>query len=91
MADGNEMPKVDFEKQGGSIDKRTRQLMDEVDVMNKTRLQRLTRMRKNAKVTAGLISAAMLGIYAYSMYAVRQETFLDVLDEEVRQQKSKQA
>ena len=48
---------------------------------------RLARMRRNAKVTAGLISVGLVSIYAYSMYAVRQETFLDVLDEEVRQQK----
>jgi len=37
------------------------------------------------------VTASILGIYAYSMYAVRQETFLDVLDEEVRQKQSKQA
>ena len=47
-------------------------------------------MRKNAKVTAGLISVGLVSIYAYSMYAVRQETFLDALDDEVRQQKTSQ-
>jgi len=83
------MPKVDLH--GANIDKRTRQLMQEVDLMNKTRLERLARQRKGAKWTAGFVTASILGIYAYSMYAVRQETFLDVLDEEVRQKQTKQA
>ena len=40
MGDSDRMPRVDFSKQGAAIDKRTRQLMQEVDVMNQTRLAR---------------------------------------------------
>ena len=40
MGDSDRMPRVDFSKQGGNIDKRTRQLMQEVEIMNQTRLAR---------------------------------------------------
>lgn len=80
MANSDEMPKVDFMKEG-EIDKRLLQQIKFVERQNLIRAARLNRMRKNARFTGLLLGGITLSIYGYSIYSIKQETFLDDFEE----------
>lgn len=80
MTNSDQMPKVDFNKDG-EIDKRLLQQMKFVERQNLLRASRLNRMRTNARYTGLLLGAITLSIYGYSIYSIKQETFLDDFDE----------
>lgn len=74
------MPKVDFQKDG-EIDKRLLQQIKFVERQNLVRATRLNRMRKNARYTGLILGSISLSIYVYSIYSIKQETFLDDFEE----------
>lgn len=76
MANSDQMPKVDFVKEG-EIDKRLLQQIKFVERQNLLRAVRLNRMRKNARFTGLILGGIALSIYGYSIYSIKQETFLD--------------
>ncbi|XP_025420530.1 cytochrome c oxidase assembly factor 3, mitochondrial [Sipha flava] len=80
MAGNDQMPTVDFNKQG-EVDKRILQQIKFVERQNLIRVTRLQRMRKNARFTGLLLGGIALSIYGYSIYSIKQETFLDDFDE----------
>lgn len=53
----------------------------EIERKNLERVLKLQRTRRNNLITGGILGGIVLGIYGYSMYAVKQETFLDDFDE----------
>lgn len=55
-----------------------------IEAQNLARVQRLQRVQKNNRITAGVLGVSVLGIYAYSIFAVKQEKFLDDFDEPVK-------
>lgn len=80
MANNDQMPKVDFMK-NGEIDKRLLQQIRFVERQNLVRATRLSQMRKNARYTGLLLGGIALSIYGYSIYSIKQETFLDDFEE----------
>lgn len=80
MAGNDQMPNVDFTKQG-EVDKRILQQIKFVERQNLLRVTRLQRMRKNARYTGFLLGGIALSIYGYSIYSIKQETFLDDFEE----------
>lgn len=80
MANSDQMPQVDFMKDG-EIDKRLIQQIKFVERQNLVRATRLNRMRRNARFTGLILGGITLGIYGYSIYSIKQETFLDDFNE----------
>ncbi|XP_018563539.1 cytochrome c oxidase assembly factor 3, mitochondrial [Anoplophora glabripennis] len=71
------MPKIDISK----LKQTDVHFIKEVEKKNIDRVQKLMRIRKNNLITASLLGIGVLSIYGYTMYAVRQESFLDDFDE----------
>lgn len=67
------MPKVDLSKLSAS----DREFIQRVNRENQERVARLKRIRRNNLITAGILGSLVVGIYGYTIYAVKQETFLD--------------
>ncbi|KAF8770358.1 Cytochrome c oxidase assembly factor 3 like protein [Argiope bruennichi] len=55
--------------------------MKRIEKENLDRVLRLKRMRRNNIITGFGLAGAVLGTYLYSILAVKQENFLDELDE----------
>ncbi|XP_063931013.1 cytochrome c oxidase assembly factor 3, mitochondrial [Zophobas morio] len=73
MSDSERMPKIDPTKlKQSEID-----LIKIVERQNLERVRQLKALRRRNLLTVGLLGTAVLGIYGYSIYSVRQESFLD--------------
>lgn len=82
MSDSEVMPKVDLSKvQSDKNNIHIKDYMKLVEDQNFRRVERLKRLRRNNLITGLTLGAGVLSIYAYSMLAVKQETFLDDFDE----------
>ena len=71
----NIAPKVDPGK-----DKLTsiqRELMYQVQELNKDRIQRLAHKKRGAKFTGLFLAAFVASVYGYTIWAIKQERFLD--------------
>lgn len=53
----------------------------EIERQNLTRVAKLKQVRRRNIITGSLLGVGVIAIYAYSMYAVKQETFLDDFEE----------
>lgn len=83
MAD--RMPKVDTCKDKHRISEIQLTYMKYIEKENIERAQKLTKLRRKNIFTALSLGAAVIGIYAYTILAVKQETFLDDFDEPATQ------
>lgn len=63
------------------ISKAMKDYMKLIEKQNLERVQKLRKTRRNNLITAGILGAAVTGIYFYSMLSVKQETFLDDFEE----------
>lgn len=73
------MPKIDVNKElNGSAQLNYMKLMEKE---NMERVRKLKRIRHRNILTGLLLTGGVFSIYAYSMFAVKQENFLDDLDE----------
>lgn len=78
MSEGPQMPKVDFSK-----DKIPEYIKDQVKVVekdNRKRLAEFKRVLRSGRLSGFTWGSIAIGIYAYTMYAVKRETFLDNFD-----------
>jgi len=80
MADGERMPKLDLHKDKPLVNTTVLDYMKLVEKQNFERVQRLQRIRRNNLITGFALATGVLGIYAYSILSVKQETFLDDFD-----------
>ncbi|XP_055389981.1 cytochrome c oxidase assembly factor 3, mitochondrial [Condylostylus longicornis] len=73
-------PKI---KYGGEtkLNKTQLEFMKIIEQQNLERVQKLQRTRRNNIITGLCLGASVLGIYAYSMFSVAQEKFLDDFEE----------
>ncbi|GFQ72931.1 coiled-coil_56 domain-containing protein [Trichonephila clavipes] len=55
--------------------------MKRIEKENMERVMRLKRIRRNNIITGFGLAGAVLGTYLYSIFTVKQENFLDELDE----------
>ncbi|XP_073843262.1 coiled-coil domain containing 56 [Musca autumnalis] len=65
----------------GKIDKAQLEFMKLIEQQNLERVQKLKRVRRNNLLTAGSLIFSVVGIYAYSIWSVKQEKFLDDFEE----------
>lgn len=75
------MPKVDIDKDKTRLSQAQLNYMKYIEQQNIERARRLKKVRRNNIFTALTLGAAVIGIYTYSILAVKQETFLDDFDE----------
>ncbi|XP_071451385.1 cytochrome c oxidase assembly factor 3, mitochondrial [Hetaerina americana] len=71
--EGAEMPQVDRTSLGRTDLAYIRQIEEQT----RKRAERLQKMRKGNLITGFSLTAAVFGIYIYSIVAVKQEKFLD--------------
>lgn len=77
MGDRDRMPKLSGEKLSSSaID-----YMKFVEKQNLERVEKLKRLRRNNIITGSLVGLGVVSIYLYSIFAVKQERFLDDFEE----------
>lgn len=77
MSGNDHMPKIDLSK----LKQSDINFMKLIEEQNLLRVQKIKALRHRNLLTIAGIGAAVFGIYGYSMYAVRQESFLDDFDE----------
>lgn len=80
MSGDNQMPKLNLERDGQKLSQSQLFYMRLVEQQNMERVAKLAKLRKNNILTGALLGIGVLGIYGYSIYAVKQEKFLDELD-----------
>lgn len=80
MSADDRMPKIDLTK----LKQTDLDFMRFIEKQNRERVEKLKRLRRNNLITAGLLGCGVFSIYFYSMFAVKQETFLDDFDEPVK-------
>lgn len=71
------MPKADLNKLSGS----DREFIQRMNRENQERVAKLKKIRRNNLITGGILGALVIGIYSYTILAVKQETFLDDFEE----------
>ncbi|XP_066263161.1 cytochrome c oxidase assembly factor 3, mitochondrial [Euwallacea similis] len=74
------MPKVDLDKLSFS----DREFIQRINKENQERVARLKRMKRNNIITGCILGGLAVAIYGYTIYAVKQETFLDDFEEPVK-------
>ncbi|XP_044269878.1 cytochrome c oxidase assembly factor 3, mitochondrial [Tribolium madens] len=73
MSESDRMPKIDRSKlKQTDID-----FIKFVEKQNLDRVRKLQTLRRRNLFTVSILGTAVLGIYGYSIWAVRQENFLD--------------
>lgn len=80
MSNSERMPKIDATK----VRQSDLDFMKFVEKQNLERVLKLKRTRRNNLITGGLLGLGVFSIYFYSIFAVRQEKFLDDFDEPVK-------
>jgi len=73
----NHMEKVDLVKDSGKINQFQLDLMKKVQRQNIERALKLRQVRGRSRGTFLAAAGVISGIYIYTLFAVRQETFLD--------------
>ncbi|XP_012261481.2 cytochrome c oxidase assembly factor 3, mitochondrial [Athalia rosae] len=79
MAD-ERMPGIE-DKSSRKLTAVEKELIRNIEKLNIERVAKLNKVRRNNKITGLILGAGVLGIYGYTMHAIRQETFLDDFDE----------
>lgn len=86
MTDSDRMTKIDLSK----LRKVDLDFIKQIEKQNLERVQKLKRLRRNNIITGCLVGAGVLSIYGYTIWAVRQESFLDDFDEPAKIIENKQ-
>lgn len=77
LAQNEAMPKVDVLKDVGKLKSTDLVYMKRIEEQNLQRAIRVHGYRKANNRTAIALSLGVIGIYAYTIYSVKQEKFLD--------------
>jgi len=72
--------KIDLTKDWSSLPKAQQMYIKKVIEKNNERYEREQQLRKHYRISAGVLFTIVFSIYFYSMYAVKQEKFLDDFD-----------
>lgn len=85
MAD-TKLPKVSTEKKAPAIPDPEPNFFDrvhvkEIEAKNRQRVLKLLTSRRRSRITASVLSTLVLSIYGYTIYSMKQETFLDDFNE----------
>jgi len=80
MSGDNQMPRLNLERDGQKLSQAQLFYMRLVEQQNMARVAKLEKIRKKNIITGSLLGIGVLAIYGYTIYAVKQEKFLDELD-----------
>jgi len=78
---GDRMQKLDLTKDSHLLKDIELQYIKKFEERNRERVKTLRKLRQRNLMTGFLVATGVFSIYAYSMYAVKQEKFLDDFDE----------
>ncbi|XP_046821975.1 cytochrome c oxidase assembly factor 3, mitochondrial [Vespa crabro] len=79
--DKNWMPKVDLKKDSAKIKNLHITLMNEIEKQNSERVKDLIKIRRSNRILGCILGGTVFSIYFYTIYSVKQEKFLDDLNE----------
>ncbi|XP_035725979.1 cytochrome c oxidase assembly factor 3, mitochondrial-like [Vespa mandarinia] len=79
--DKNWMPKVDLKKDNAKIKNLHITLMNEIEKQNSERVKDLIKIRRSNRILGCILGGTVFSIYFYTIYSVKQEKFLDDLNE----------
>ena len=80
----SETPKIKYADPTRKLKQSEIDFMKLIEKQNLERVQKLKKLRRNNKITAFTVGAGVIGIYLYSMLAVKQEKFLDDFEEPLK-------
>lgn len=86
MGDTDFKPKITGTKQDPVLKEAEISYMCLIEQKNIERVKKLQLIAKKNRITGLSIGLGVLGVYAYSIFAVKQETFLDDFNEPVKVQ-----
>jgi hypothetical protein len=72
-----------------SLPKAQRRFVQEMQRVNEQRVNKIHRRNRKSHVMFAAIVLLVISIYCYTIYAVKQETFLQEIDEEMAQEDAK--
>ncbi|XP_047350378.1 cytochrome c oxidase assembly factor 3, mitochondrial, partial [Vespa velutina] len=81
IMDKNWMPKVDLKKDSAKIKNLHITLMNEIEKQNSERVKDLIKIRRSNRILGCILGGTVFSIYFYTIYSVKQEKFLDDLNE----------
>lgn len=77
---GNRLRKIDLAKDMDSLPKAQQMYIKKMIEKNNERYAKEKKLRTHYRISAGILFSVVFSIYFYSMYAVKQEKFLDDFD-----------
>lgn len=86
MGDSNYKPKISGTEQAPALKEAEIAYMRLIEQKNRERVQKLQNIARRNRLTGCTIGAGVLGVYLYSIFAVKQETFLDDFEEPAKVQ-----
>lgn len=81
MGDKQHMPKLDISNDKLKLSQAQLDYMKILEKQNIDRVAKLKRLRRNNILTGVALLGGVLSIYTYSIVAVKQEKFLDEVDD----------
>lgn len=81
MADETKLPKIDPLHGRQGVHGSTRDYINLIEKQNQHRVTQLLQQRRRARLTGLSLFGLVIGIYTYTIYAVKQERFLDDFEE----------
>ncbi|KAJ0178503.1 hypothetical protein K1T71_006326 [Dendrolimus kikuchii] len=87
MGDSSFKPNISATDKDPALKQAEIAYMKLIEEKNRERVHKLQQIAKKNRITGFTIGAGVLGVYLYSIFAVKQETFLDDFDEPVKVQK----
>lgn len=81
MADKDVMPKVDLNILKQNTGRSATDYMKVLEAKNAARVAKLLNIKKKNNLLGSVLALTCVSIYAYSIFKVKQETFLDDFDE----------
>ncbi|XP_072947552.1 cytochrome c oxidase assembly factor 3, mitochondrial [Epargyreus clarus] len=81
MGDSNFKPKINPGSKDPVLKQAELDYMKIIEQKNRERVLKLQQIGRRNRITGFSIGAGVVGIYLYSIFAVKQETFLDDFEE----------
>lgn len=81
MADKDLMPKVDLNVLKEKTGRTATDYMKILELRNLSRVNKLNLVKKRNTLLGSVLAGTVISIYAYSIFKVKQETFLDDFNE----------
>jgi len=85
-ASSDESPRVAASVDVSALPKAQRRFVQEMQRVNEHRVKNIHRRNKRSHMLFVAIIALVVSIYFYTIYAVKQETFLQEIDEEMAEE-----